>query len=165
MPKRSKPTSGVVAPSPALPDLGCACATIRRAARLVTQVYSQEMGWNVEPSQFSLLMALSRLPESPQAPLCRALGLDKTTLSRNLALMHRNGWLEPAESKGDRRDRGYRLTAAGKEVLEKTLPGWQRAQAKLRAALEPGHWDEMMKMLGQVARVANELQDTDETTK
>jgi hypothetical protein len=56
------------APNP-LPDLGCACANLRRAARLVTQLYSHEIGPEVEPAQFSLLLALHRIPGASQAPL------------------------------------------------------------------------------------------------
>src|SRR5580704_11887816 len=91
-------------PPATLPDIHCACAGIRRAARLVTQLYSHEMGWNAEPAQFSLLSALERHPGARQAPLGRALGLDKTTLSRNLKLMQRNGWVEAVPGK-DRRER------------------------------------------------------------
>ncbi len=47
--------SGNHAVSKPLPDLGCECANLRRAARL-------EMGSNIEPAQFSLLWALSLHP-------------------------------------------------------------------------------------------------------
>jgi DNA-binding MarR family transcriptional regulator len=135
-----------------LPDLECACATIRRSARLVTQLYSHEMA-SVEPSQFALLSALSSHPGATQAPIGRALGLDKTTLSRNLRLLEKNGWIEVAPT-DDRRERGYRLTAAGKRILNSTKAGWIRAQRKLRAALKPGEWESMMNVFGRVAAAA-----------
>jgi DNA-binding MarR family transcriptional regulator len=134
-------------------DLNCACANIRRAARLVTQLYSREMGSNLEPAQFSLLSALDYRPGASQAPLGHALGLDKTTLSRNLGLMRKNRWIEPALA-DDHRERGYRLTPAGKKILAAAKPGWTHAQAKLRAALKPGEWETMMKISGRVAEAA-----------
>ena len=144
----------------ALPDLDCACATIRRTARLVTQLYSQEMGPNIEPPQFALLAALQHRPGIGQTPLARALGLDKTTLSRNLSLMQRNGWITPAAdspSKGDRKS--YRLTPEGERILAETRPGWMRAQEKLRSALVAGEWDTMLKAFGQVAKAAKRAMD------
>jgi DNA-binding MarR family transcriptional regulator len=139
-------------PNP-LPDLGCACANLRRAARLVTKLYSHEIGPDVEPPQFSLLSALHRNPGASQAPLGRALGLDKTTMSRNLRLMETNRWIE-LDSTDDRRERCYRLTPAGEKILSAAKPGWMRAQAKLRAAMETGEWENLSTTFGRVAEAA-----------
>jgi DNA-binding MarR family transcriptional regulator len=136
-----------------LPDLGCACANLRRAARLVTQLYSHEIGPEVEPAQFSLLSTLHRNPGASQAPLGRALGLDKTTMSRNLRLMETNGWIELA-STADRRERCYRLTPAGEKILCAAKPGWMRAQTKLRAALGTGEWKALSTVFGRVVAAA-----------
>jgi len=136
-----------------LPDLGCACASVRRAARLVTQLYSDEMGREMEPAQFSLLTVLKRRPGASQGPLGRALGLDKTTISRNLALMQKNGWIGPA-AKEDRRERGFVLTTSGQKLLDATRPGWERAQARLRNALDTQEWETMLKMFSRVAEAA-----------
>jgi DNA-binding MarR family transcriptional regulator len=158
MPRKSKPATPpeeIGAEAAVLPDLGCACANIRRAARLVTQLYDHEMGGGIEPAQFSLLTMLSRRPGSSQAPMGRTLGLDKTTLSRNLTLMKKNGWIEHAKSE-DHRERGYRLTMAGEKLLSATRPAWRRAQEKLRASLGPGEWETMQAMLARVARAATE---------
>ncbi len=135
-----------------LPDLHCACAGLRRAARLVTQLYSNAMD-GIEPGQFALLSALSERPGASQAPLGRALGLDKTTMSRNLSLLGKNGWIEPVLS-GDRRHRGYRLTARGERILADTKPGWLRAQTRLRAAFDPGEWETMLRAFDRTAEAA-----------
>ncbi len=140
-----------------LPDLGCACANLRRAARLVTQLYSHEIGPGVDPGQFSLLSALHRNPRASQAPLGRALGLDKTTMSRNLRLMETNGWIEVV-SADDRRERRYRLTPAGAKILSAAKPGWTRAQAKLRAAMM-GEWENLSAIFGRVAEAALAAQE------
>jgi DNA-binding MarR family transcriptional regulator len=108
------------------------------------------MGWSVEPAQFSLLSALIRRPGARQSTLGGALGLDKTTMSRNLRLMNKNGWIEPVPS-DDNRERGYRLTRSGKKIISTMKPGWRRAQKRLRAELKPGEWENMMEVLGSVA--------------
>jgi DNA-binding MarR family transcriptional regulator len=137
-------------------NLNCACASVRRTARLVTQLYSCEMGSGVEPAQYSLLTILNHLPGTKQASLGRALGMDKTTLSRNLRLMQKSAWIEPFLA-DDHRERGYRLTRAGKRALTAAKPGWERAQRQLRAALKPGEWDTMFKFFSQVAAAADGL--------
>ncbi len=136
-----------------LPDLHCACANLRRAARLVTQLYSDEMGSTMEPSQFSLLMALSYSPGTSQVALGGALGLDKTTTSRNLRLLEKNGWIEPA-SADNRRERGYRLTPGGEKIFAATKPGWLRAQAKLKVFFQPTEWENVVAVVSQVTEAA-----------
>ena len=65
-------------------DLQCACATTRRAARSVTQLYDHHLKvGGVESTQFALLSTVEGLGPSSQATIGRALGLEKTTLSRN----------------------------------------------------------------------------------
>ena len=130
-------------------DLNCACASIRRTARLVTQLYSHEMGGNMEPAQFSLLSVLRCSPGTNQASLGRALGMDKTTVSRNLRLMRKHAWIEP-NLPDDRRERGWRLTPTGKRILGATEPGWKRAQSKLRAAVRPVEWESILRVLRHV---------------
>jgi DNA-binding MarR family transcriptional regulator len=147
--------------SQGIPDIDCACAGVRRAARLVTMLYGEEMGARVEPSQFMLLSVMSERPGSPQASLGRAFGFDKTTLSRNLSLMKKNGWIELVEAE-DRRDRGYRLTAIGEQLLADTKPGWKRAQEKLRAAMSREDWDNMIQVFGHVARAAQQARTKEE---
>jgi DNA-binding MarR family transcriptional regulator len=105
-----------------LPDFECACATIRRAARLVTQLYDDEMRGTLEGPQFSLLTAIERRPGVTQNMLARALALDKTTLSRNLGLMVRKGWIERG-SESDFSERGFRLTSIGSALLTSAKPG------------------------------------------
>jgi DNA-binding MarR family transcriptional regulator len=115
---------------------------------MVTQFYGAELRGRLEIPQFGLLSALGRRSGSNQAALARELNLDKTTLSRNLKLMEKNGWIERASS-DDLRERGYHLTAAGKKLLQAARPGWKRAQARFQAAMG-GRWDEMWRMLDDI---------------
>jgi DNA-binding MarR family transcriptional regulator len=144
-------------PLPELPELGCVCATVRRTARLVTQVYDAELRGLVDAPQFALLSALDRKPGCPQAALGRILGLDKTTLSRNLRILERNGWIEPAPA-GDLRERGFVLSADGKRLLTAARPRWTRAQERLRSAMTPQQWDALWGAFRAVTEAARTVQ-------
>jgi DNA-binding MarR family transcriptional regulator len=136
-----------------LPELGCACATIRRAARLVTQLYSEEMSQKLEPTQFSLLSALSQAPGANQARLGRALGLDKTTMSRSLSLMEKHGWIEQGPTE-DQRERGFQLTALGKKLFREAKPRWSQAQGRLSDGLRPGELEDLLRAVNRIAEAA-----------
>lgn len=138
-----------------LPDIACACATLRRAARLVTQLYDEELRADLPTSQFALLSAIASRRGCSQSTLARTHAFDKTTLSRNLALLKRNGWLEHAAA-DDRRERGLRPTAAGEDLLRAARPGWRRAQNRLRAKMTAAQWRDMWRVLHNVTNSAHQ---------
>src|SRR2546422_469765 len=89
-----------------LPALDCACASLRRAARAVTQLYEaalQDTG--LRATQFTLLQALERQGRSPQTAVGELRALDPTTLSRTLRPLARAGWVR-AGAGADRRGAG-----------------------------------------------------------
>jgi len=136
-------------------ELDCACLAIRQAARLVTQFYGAELHGRLEIPQFGLLSVLDRRPGCNQSALARTLNLDKTTLSRNLKLMEKNGWIERAES-DDRRERGFELTAEGKKLLRAARPGWKRAQERFQAGMGAAGWEQLWTMLHHISEAVKE---------
>lgn len=141
------------------PEFPCACAAVRHASRLITQIYEEELREHLAMPQFGLLSILHALPGCNQVTLARRLDLDKTTLSRNLKLLKKNGWIEHIES-DDRRERGYRLTTTGAKLLTAAKPGWKRAQNRLRAAMTARQWDSMWQTFGHITEAARRPQIT-----
>ena len=142
-----------------IPGLLCAAATLRRTTRAVAHLYAEEFGGLVDGPQFSLLALINRSPGTNQSALGRILILDKTTLSRNLRLMQRQGWVEPVAS-GDKRERGFQLTADGSRLLKRARPAWQRAQNRLQSALGPAGWTRLFKVANSVTRIAHAVQNS-----
>lgn len=141
-------------------DLPCACATARQAARLLTQLYDSRLRPSgLEAPQFALLLTLEKLGACSQVDLCRRHALDKTTVSRNLKLLERKGWIAPSAS-NDRRERQFALTAEGRRCLEAALPRWKKAQQELRAVMTDEQWDAMFRVFGTIARAAQALQES-----
>jgi DNA-binding MarR family transcriptional regulator len=125
-------------------SLPCACANLRRAARIVTQQYDQQLQpAGIKTTQFTLLQALTRTGSISQGNLGELLGLDSTTLTRTLAPLRRKGWIETKPGQ-DRREVRLILTAEGKRKYLSALHYWQSAQRQLRRVLSEAGWKQMM---------------------
>jgi DNA-binding MarR family transcriptional regulator len=140
---------------PPLPLLACACASLRRTARVVTQLYETELqGTGLRATQFTLLQALEQMGgAASQGALGRLLALDATTLSRSLPPLARAGWIRAAAG-NDRREVRWSLTPAGRRRLAGALPAWERAQGRLRTALPARHWKMLIEDLAAVGAAA-----------
>jgi DNA-binding MarR family transcriptional regulator len=135
----------------------CACFNVRRAARIVTQYYDEAL----EPShlritQFSLLASLVRLGPSSLTSLADALGMDRTTLTRNLRPLE-HAKLIVMDTGVDRRTHLVRLTEQGRQAVKEALPLWKQAQATLVSRFGP---ERTTALLGELRALVGELQPT-----
>jgi len=134
--------------------LSCACATTRRASRAITQLYDHWLRpHGIEAPQFAILSLLDALGETNQVTIGAQFGLDKTTLSRNLSLLHTNGWIELTAG-ADRRERRVTLTKAGRARLTAARPAWRRAQGAMEKALGAKQWRAVFATLDAVTAAA-----------
>lgn len=140
-----------------LPPLVCACASLRRAARAVTQAYDAELrATGLNPAQFGLLYFLWKYGEVSQGKLGELLAIDTTTLTRTLEPLRKSGWIR-ARPGNDRRERYWSLTAAGRRKRASASPHWEAAQARLRGRLGAGR---LQSLLSELAVVAESVRDT-----
>jgi DNA-binding MarR family transcriptional regulator len=139
----------------ALTDLACACATARQVARVLTQLYDSRLrGTGVEAPQFALMMTLDKQGPCSQGALGRRYALDKTTMSRNLKLLERQGWIESSTT-NDKRERRFTLTDTGRKRLAAARPEWKKAQDELRSAMTARQWNAMFDAFRAVAHAAH----------
>jgi len=119
--------------------MDCLCLASRRAARTITRSFDRHLRpFGLRATQFSMLVTLSLRGTSTISDLAEALGLERTTLSRNLALVEERGFvrINPGE---DARSREVEITPKGMAVISKTMPAWQAAQkATVSAVGEAG---------------------------
>jgi DNA-binding MarR family transcriptional regulator len=133
--------------------LSCACANLRRAARVMTRLYDAALrpsGLSV--AQFTLLQALNTAPGMSQKQLADLLEIDSTTLTRTLQPLRRAGWLRSTAG-DDRREVHLALTAAGKRTYIRALRYWQRAQDDFVRALGRESWNRLMELSVQTAGI------------
>jgi DNA-binding MarR family transcriptional regulator len=123
------------APVPNLGLAGCTCARLRKLTRRVSQHYDQHLAAaGLRVTQYSLLSNLAHNDGATITALARTLGMDRTTLVRNLKPLEQAGFLEQgAGVRGN--ERAVSLTAAGRAVLRRARPLWSRAEKEVRATL------------------------------
>ena len=110
----------------------CLAVRVRTLNRAVTALYDDVLRpHGLRVGQLNLLVAVARMGTARQGDLCRLLRMDKSTLSRDVEVLRRNGWLEVDDSGGGRA-RPLRLTAAGGALLEAVMPAWRRAQQRAK---------------------------------
>lgn len=123
----------------------CTCFRLRKFSRLLSQRYDAALapaGLNV--NQFSILRRADHAPHTVGS-LAVELGMERSTLSRDLKHLVANGWVRMARGE-DARQKRIVVTAAGRRAIARATPLWRDAQAATgecvgQAALDRLHAD------------------------
>jgi DNA-binding MarR family transcriptional regulator len=113
------------------PELGpCVCAQVRRISRKLSSFYDAVLSpGDLTITQYSLLANLARAGQLSHTALAEKVGMDRTTLTRNLRPLTSAKWITAVTGE-DRRQHLLELTAAGKRKLVRSLPFWEEAQRR-----------------------------------
>ena len=113
----------------------CIATRLRMADRVNTKVYADALRpLGLKVTQMTMLVVAEDRGLIRQSEVGAELRLDDSTLSRNLERMRANGWLEGVPGE-DSRVHSYRLTAAGRALLERVIPAWRGAQKQAKGLL------------------------------
>ena len=108
---------------------GCFCLAARQAARKITRLYDSCMQPSgIRATQFTILSQLMLRGEMPVGKLAGILGMERTTLTRNLAPLEQQRWIAITPG-DDPRARLLSITAQGRGVVRRGFPYWSKAQA------------------------------------
>jgi DNA-binding MarR family transcriptional regulator len=140
------------------PSGSCVCFHLRRTARAVTQAYERALApTGLVPTQFSLLTVLHRFGPVPLSVLAERMGMDRTTLTRNLKPLERDGFVTAQAGNGtDRRVRLIQITAAGERIWKKGEPLWAAVHSHMLQGLGPDGWPLLRNSLTRAIAVAGE---------
>lgn len=128
----------------------CVCAQIRRVDRAITQFYDEALAPSgLRITQFTLLATLSEAGPTNVNRLAELLDMDRTTLTRNLEPLTRQGYVRSEEGE-DRRVRLVLLTTEGAAALARALPCWRVAQAHIMQGLGMERFQALLKELSAV---------------
>src|ERR1700746_3318090 len=130
------------------PKLGpCACSQARRFARKLSSLYYTLLSpENLTITQYSLLADIERAGQLSHAVLAEKVGMERTTLTRNLRPLTRAKWVTAGTGE-DRRQRLLQLTAAGRRKLFSSLPLWEEAQRQFRSQIGTESLQELRTLL------------------
>lgn len=104
--------------------------------RAVTAHYEAHFrGSGLRGTQFSVLSVLAQAGPLPVTRLADLLGLERTTLTRNLAVLARRG-LVGWTGANDARIRNVVLTGEGEAMLRKCMPRWVAAEDSVGTVLK-----------------------------
>jgi DNA-binding MarR family transcriptional regulator len=118
----------------------CACLKARMAARAVTRAYDGMLRpVGLRATQLSVLVAVAIDGAISIAALADFLGMDRTTLTRNLRPLQKQGLISVGPE-GWRRSRNLAITKKGRSRIREALPLWERAQEALREKLGSHAW-------------------------
>ena len=115
----------------------CLAFRVRSLNRVVTGLYDRALKpLGLKTSQGNILVAVSLMDHASPARIGRLLAMEKSTVSRHLDRMQKNGWLAVANP-GLGGLQEVTVTPKGRELLAAAHAGWQRAQREARALLGP----------------------------
>ena len=139
-----------------LDTVNCACFNLRKTARLVAQVYDQQLRpLGLNNTKFTTLAATIMNTPISITDLAEMLSTDRTTLTRNLKLLEKDGLLtiKPGD---DFRSRNVVATSKGRNLIKQALPEWKIAQEKVLKQFGKAHWRSFKSELETLDKIAKE---------
>ena len=135
----------------------CACLKVRTASRAVTRFYDDAFRpVGLRATQLSALVAVASSDAVSIASLSRLLGMDRSTLTRNLRPLEEKG-LVMLGPEGHHRSRTLSTTPKGEQLLRRAVPLWEKTQEKIREELKKPHWTNLHAELEHLIKSADAL--------
>ena len=130
----------------------CVCVNLRSAARSVTKLYDEALAPSgLLVTQFSLVRKVSAVGTIALGELATSVGMDQSTLTRNVRPLLRDGYLRVNSLPEDRRTRVVALTAKGRAALAQAIPLWRKTQKRMIARVGDAAWASMADALRRLA--------------
>src|SRR5436190_1456971 len=128
----------------------CMCHKTRMAARAITRAYDDALRQTgLRATQLAVLAAVGARGALSIQSLADSLGMDRTTLTRNLRPLEDKALVVLAPE-ARHRSRMLALTEAGNAMLMKALPLWEDAQRTARKRLGKQRWPAVQEALAEL---------------
>jgi DNA-binding MarR family transcriptional regulator len=131
----------------------CACFDLRKATRAVSRMYDEflrDAGLNI--TQFSLLRVIRTEKELSISKLGRYMAMDRTSITRALAPLERDGLIDSRRG-ADKRIRVVSVTSKGRKLIGNAEPEWHQAQEALMEIVGEDRWRAMSTLLRDTTRM------------
>jgi DNA-binding MarR family transcriptional regulator len=140
----------------------CLSFNLRKTERVITRHYDSYLApAGITAVQLPILAIVSTLETPSARAVSDELGLDRSTLSRNLAVLERDGLLELGTSSGPKPGI-ISLTAKGRETLRRAHPRWRKAHDAVEKVISGGDITAVLRTLKQLRRQARTFAEKEE---
>lgn len=137
----------------------CASLNFRRTARAVTKLYDLAFtGDDIRSTQFTILVGVAKTQPTSISALADVLAIDRTTLTRSLRLLQKEGLLTVSE-RAAMRQRFLSLTGKGERTLARAVTHWRKIQERFVTAIGAKYWLQFRGDLERLAGVAGNLEN------
>ena len=142
---------------------GCTNFKLRQLGRVVTRHYDAYMAaTGLKTTQYSLLSQVVQLGPIRPSDLARHMGMDASTLTRNLQPLVAQRWLQQGQGH-DARSRLIEVTAEGRLKQAEAQRIWKQAQLSLNARLGQRSVAQLHAMIDDcIERLSDEAAETEE---
>lgn len=135
----------------------CACFNLRKASRAITKLYDEALQpTGLRSTQFVTLLTVHLHQPVGLPVLAKELVIDRSTLTRNLAVLQKTGLLESSSPNG-KRSRVFRLTNDGVQALTEGIPLWEKAQSRFLTQFGSAKWGDTLAVLSEAVETAQHL--------
>jgi Transcriptional regulators len=137
----------------------CTCGELRKAARAITLLYDNAFkSSGLLSTQLGVLDAICNSNLIRISNLAAKQGMDRTTLTRNLSVLERQGFIKISSGK-DHRTRIVTATQKGRSAVAKAIPLWIEVQRKVKQQMGEDIWLNLIQNLSEFVKVANQLNE------
>ena len=121
---------------------------------MVTQAYDAALRpAGLRATQFAMLSVLAKRGQIRQSEFADILGMDGSTLTRNLQPLLKNEWIQ-IDREEDQRVRLISITKPGRQVLDQAVPLWRQVQSRFVMGLGDEQWSRLLGTLATAADIA-----------
>ncbi|MDV3350191.1 MarR family transcriptional regulator [Leptolyngbyaceae cyanobacterium CCMR0082] len=129
----------------------CLSKHLRQADRIIMQLYDEMLRpHRLKSTQFTLLIAIRLQQPVNQKTLAECTVTDRTTLTRNLASLARQGLIQ-VQPGTDRRVKEISLTTDGHQRLKEAFPAWKKAQSQTEELLGKTNVHQLLAELSKIS--------------
>lgn len=137
--------------------LDCVCYEFRKTARQIINYYDAALKeTDLKSNQFIILAAVAYMGKTNFKNLAEFVGIDQSTLARNLVTVEKQGFVT-VNSGMNKREKIISLSRKGKNKLASAFPYWQKAQREIVHHLGSDEWKEMKGDLSRMVSITKEL--------
>jgi len=126
---------------------------IRKAGRIATRNYDKCLkSSGLKSTQYGMLTNIAKNPAITVSELAELMFMDQTTVSRNLRVLQKSGYIHLEDDIADQRVKRIQITDFGVSKMNEAMPLWEKAQLDMERVLGRENIDVMMKTFKKLAK-------------